>query len=162
MKAFARRVRERLAAALGANQPASRIAAAWAVGVGIGFSPLLGLHTAVALAVAFTFRLNKVDVLLGTLVINPWTLTAYFPAAVLLGRKLTGLTVPAVVLPDPAALLDFEAWRQQEAWLRPLLACWWAGASLVAAVAAAATFVLVRRAVMRHRLRHAHRHLLAP
>ena len=65
------RIRERLAAALGANQPASRVAAAWAVGVGIGLSPALGLHTALALAVALAFRLNKVDVLLGTLIVNP-------------------------------------------------------------------------------------------
>lgn len=157
MTDLVRRVRERLAAALGANQPASRVAAAWAVGVGIGLSPVLGLHTALALAVALAFRLNKVDVLLGTLIINPWTLTVYFPAAVMLGKRLTGLTVPAIVLPDLSALLDLDTWRQQEAWLKPLMMSWWAGASLIAAVAAVTTFYVVRRLIVRHRSRHGQR-----
>ena len=59
--------------------------------IGIGLSPLMGLHTVLALVLALLFRLNKVDVLLGTLIINPWTLTLFFPAAVYLGKRITGV-----------------------------------------------------------------------
>ncbi len=42
-----------------------RTAAAFAVGVFFGFSPFLGLHTALGLACAFLLDYNRVAVLLG-------------------------------------------------------------------------------------------------
>ena len=145
--------RERLRAVLGAGETPERVAGAWALGVGIGLSPLLGLHTVVALLLAVLLRLNKVDVLLGTMISNPWVLAAYFPACVVLGQWLLGIEVPRVAMPELHQLLSPSAWREQGAWLRPLMAAWWAGAGTVAVVGTGATYVAVRAAVIRHRRR---------
>ena len=55
-----------------------RTAAAYAVGIFFGFSPMLGLHTVLGLAVAFAFNLNRVAVLLGIYSNLPWILPAYY------------------------------------------------------------------------------------
>jgi uncharacterized protein (DUF2062 family) len=43
-----------------------------ALGTFVGASPLWGLHTVLALVLAFLLRLNKAAVVLGTLISNPW------------------------------------------------------------------------------------------
>jgi uncharacterized protein len=144
----------RLRHAFGADEPAARVAAAWAVGVGISLSPLLGLHTVIALALAFLLRLNKVDVLLGTLIINPWTLTIYFPAAVTLGTLVTGAKLHAVKLISMRELLTPSAWQSQAHALKPVLTAWFLGTTPCALVVALATFLLLRHAIERHRRRH--------
>ena len=143
--------RDRLRAALGATEPPERIAAAWALGIGIGLSPLLGLHTVGALLLAVLLRLNKVDVLLGTMISNPWLLAAYFPACVVLGQWLLGIDVPRVAIPELSQLFSPSAWREQGEWLRPLMAAWWAGAGAVTVVGTGAPYFGVRAAVVRHR-----------
>jgi hypothetical protein len=143
--------RERLRHVLGADEPAERVAGAWALGIGIGLSPLLGLHTVIALLLAVLLRLNKVDVLLGTMISNPWVLAAYFPACVVLGQWLLGIEVPRVAMPELHQLLSPSAWREQGAWLRPLVLAWWAGAGTVAVAGGGVTYLAVRKAVIRHR-----------
>lgn len=145
--------RGRLRAVLGATEPPERIAAAWALGIGIGLSPLLGLHTVSALLLAVLLRLNKVDVLLGTMISNPWVLAAYFPACVVLGQWLLGIEVPRVAMPELNQVFSPSAWREQGEWLRPLMAAWWAGAGAVTVVGTGATYLAVRAAVVRHRRR---------
>jgi len=147
--------RDRLRLALGAGAPPERIAAAWALGVGIGLSPLIGLHTALALLLAVLLRLNKIDVLLGTMISNPWVLAFYFPACVFLGESLLGISVPRVVIPELHQLLSAAAWREQEEWLRPLLLAWSAGSGLVAVAGSTLTFVAVRGGITRRRRRTA-------
>ena len=44
-----------------------RTAAAVGIGVAIGFSPFLGLHTVIGLVLAFVLNMNRVAVLAGTL-----------------------------------------------------------------------------------------------
>jgi uncharacterized protein len=145
--------RRRLTEVVGADEPASRLAAAWALGLAIAFSPFLGLQTILALLASVIFRLNKIDTLLGTLVMNPWTLAVYLPAATVLGQALTGISVPRLEA-DPATLFTLAALRSQGAWLRPLLLCWLVGASVIAALVGIGSYLLIRRAVAAHR-RHA-------
>jgi uncharacterized protein (DUF2062 family) len=79
---------------LAINDPPERTALAFSVGVFIGFSPLLGLHTILATLIAFLFRFNKVAIYLGTYINNPiLTLvpiifSSYAIGAFLLGRPL--------------------------------------------------------------------------
>ena len=153
MKNLAGKFRKRLQDAVGTHEPPDRLAAAWGVGIAIGLSPLLGLHTVLALLLAFSFRLNKIDVLLGTLIMNPWTFPIYFPAASLLGRWITGIRVPRVVLPHVTQLLRPEVWREQAEWLRPLLTVWGVGAAVVALTGGLATFYVVRGLIVFHRRR---------
>ena len=58
-------VKRWLDALLHVNDTPERTARAFALGVFLGFSPFLGLHTIVAIAVAFLFNMNRVAVLLG-------------------------------------------------------------------------------------------------
>ncbi len=69
-----------------------RTALAFGVGVLIAFSPFLGIHMGIALLVAFLFRLNRVAILLGTYLNNPWTLAPIYLAGTSLGCLLLGIS----------------------------------------------------------------------
>lgn len=60
---------------LGLSDTPHRTALAFALGVFIAFSPALGFHTLLALFLAWIFGLNRVAVLFGAFVNNPWTFT---------------------------------------------------------------------------------------
>jgi len=76
---------------LGREEPPERVAAAIGVGVAIGFSPFVGFHLVLALGIAFLFRLNKLDAILGTLVGNVPTWGVVFPLGYRLGRAIMGI-----------------------------------------------------------------------
>jgi uncharacterized protein len=73
---------------LGSDSPPELVAASFAIGVAISFTPLFGLHWIMALVLAVILKLNKVDILLGTLVVNPFTLPAVAAVAIPIGRFL--------------------------------------------------------------------------
>jgi uncharacterized protein (DUF2062 family) len=73
---------------LGREEPLERVAAAVALGIGIGFSPFVGFHLVIALALATLLRLNRIDAVLGTFAGNPWTFPPVFALAYRLGRAL--------------------------------------------------------------------------
>ncbi len=73
---------------LGREESPERVAAAIAVGIGVGFSPFIGFHIWIVLGLAFLFRLNKVDAALGQFAGNPWTLPAVYAFGYRLGRRL--------------------------------------------------------------------------
>lgn len=153
MRAIFERLRSRFDRVVGVHEQPERLAAAWALGLTIGFSPLIGLHTVLALLLALIFRLNKVDVFLGTLVINPWTLPVYFPVAVYVGKRITGVRVPRFVLPRPEEVLHAAVWREHVPWLRSVLLAWGAGAMVLALIAGGVTFVVLRQMIRFHRRR---------
>ena len=70
----------------------SRVALAFALGVFIAFSPLLGIHTGLAIAIALAFRLNKVAILVGAWTNNPWTIAPMYTAGTLLGCFVLGVS----------------------------------------------------------------------
>ncbi len=72
------------------KDPPRRTALAFGVGVSIAFSPLLGLHTLIAIAVAFVFRLNRVAVVAGAW-INAWALLPCYAFGTLIGALLLGV-----------------------------------------------------------------------
>jgi hypothetical protein len=69
-----------------------RTALAFGIGIFIAFSPFLGIHMGIALLVAFLFRLNRVAILLGTYLNNPWTLAPMYLAGTSLGCFLLGVS----------------------------------------------------------------------
>lgn len=151
MKGFVSAARTRLRRLVGADEPPGRFAAAWGLGVAISLSPLLGLHTWLALLLAFILRLNKVDTLLGTLLINPWTLPPYFAMSVVLGGWITGINVPRPDLPPLDLLLSLKAWGDHGSWLKPLYINWFVGASAISPVGGVLTYSVLRRLVERRR-----------
>jgi uncharacterized protein (DUF2062 family) len=81
-----------LAKLLHLKDPPRRTALAFAIGVFIAFSPFLGLHTPLAIIVAFAFNLNRVAVLTGAW-INFWALPPCYAFGTLVGCMLLGVDV---------------------------------------------------------------------
>ncbi|MBI3932442.1 MAG: DUF2062 domain-containing protein [Acidobacteria bacterium] len=79
------RLRRTLDILLHVEDTPHRTALAFGIGVYIAFFPILGIHTGLALAIAFLFRLGRVPILLGAYVNNPWTLAPMYMAGTLLG-----------------------------------------------------------------------------
>ena len=69
-----------------------RVALAFAIGVWIAFFPILGIHTGLALAIAFVFRLSRVAILTGAWINNPWTLGPMYMAGTVLGCSILGVS----------------------------------------------------------------------
>jgi uncharacterized protein len=155
VRGISERLRQRVHTALGVGGDPRRLAVAWAVGVAISLSPFLGLHTLLALLAAVILRLNKIEVLLGTLVINPWTLPIYFPSAVLVGQRITGMEISSLAIPDPARIFHMAMWRDRVDWLRPVLVSWGVGALLAAVVGGSLTYFVSLRLIYILR-RHVH------
>ena len=131
----------------------SRVAAAFGIGVFIAFFPLLGIHTLLALGVALAFRLNKVAILVGAWINNPWTLAPMYSAGTLLGCALLG--VPLV---SPSASVDWSLrgrafYSALGATLEPLVWPFLVGNLVLGAVAGLVAFVLLRSLLTRWRLR---------
>ncbi len=83
-----RRVAQTLASQHGGG---TKVALSFSLGVFFGFSPFVGLHTVIGLAAAVLFRLNKVAVLLGVYLNNPWVLVPYYAFATWVGLLITGM-----------------------------------------------------------------------
>ena len=86
------RLRQRFQLLLNIEESPHRTALAFGVGIWIAFFPILGIHTGMALLIAFFFRLSRVAVLLGTWVNNPWTIAPMYTAGTLIGCLLLGLS----------------------------------------------------------------------
>lgn len=134
-----------------------RTAVAFSLGVFLAFSPLLGLHTALGLALAFAFGLNRVAVLLGVYVNLPWFLGPYYTVATLAGAAVLRRPLPRGLLREFATLLD--RWPPGElerlvTLLRPLLWSYVVGSTLLAALAAAVAYYAALGFVLARRQRH--------
>ena len=90
MRARARRLLESF---LHLDDTPRRIAVAFGVGVYLAFHPLFGLHTVMALGIAFAFRLSRAAVLVGIYVNNPWTIAPMYLAGTTLGCWILGVPI---------------------------------------------------------------------
>ena len=153
--------RARLEQLLHTHDTPKRTAAAYALGVFFGFSPLLGLHTVLGLAFAFALRLNRIAVLIGVYSNLPWILPAYYTAATLAGAALIGAEVP----PEFIARLRTGSWTEFRALataLRPLAMSFVIGSTAGAIVLALAAYRLSLAAIIasrRHGSRRNEQHL---
>jgi uncharacterized protein (DUF2062 family) len=135
-----------------------RTAVAFSVGVFIGFSPLLGLHTVLGLAVAFAFSLNRVAVLLGVYVNLPWFLGPYYTVATLTGAALVGTRPHPGMLQEVGDLLSRWApdeWHRLFELLRPFLLAYTLGSTLLATLLAAVAYYAALGFVIARRQHHA-------
>jgi len=73
-----------------------RIAAAFGVGVYLAFHPLFGLHTLMALGIAYAFRLSRAAVLVGICVNNPWTIAPIYFTGTTLGCWVLGVPLDSL------------------------------------------------------------------
>jgi hypothetical protein len=106
------RVRGWLEQLLHTHDTPQRTAAAYALGVFLGFSPLLGLHTILAVGLAFALRLNRVAVLVGVWSNLPWIVLPYYSLATWLGAAIMRIDLePGSV---EALLAALEKWSWSE------------------------------------------------
>ena len=86
-----KRLRDAVGRLFQIDEPPHRLALAFGIGVWIGFSPLLGLHTWMALAAAAMFRLNRVALLVGAW-LNAWTAIPALAVGTSLGCWMLGVS----------------------------------------------------------------------
>ncbi len=151
-------LRRCLDALLRIDDTPERTAAAFSIGIFFGFSPFIGLHTILALSVAFIFRLNRVAMLLGVYSNLPWIIVPYYTFATILGAAMTRQRLPPGFRRRLADLFDlsfhdWSFWRQVGALLEPLVWPYTIG-SFIGALALAAVSYPIAKALIRSRRRH--------
>jgi uncharacterized protein (DUF2062 family) len=132
-------IREKIKAILQLDSSPHHLALSFSVGVFFGISPLVGLHTILGLLAAWLFRFNRVVVLSGVYVTNPWSIVPIYTFCTWVGALLLGYDR---VLPDvdwkhlsPGSLMNE---------LGHLLMPFVVGSTVVALAAAGVGYVVVR------------------
>ncbi len=141
------------------KEPPHRIALAFAMGVFMGISPLLGLHYIGGVLLAMLFRLNKLVAIIGISVNNPWTIVPISTFCVWIGAKLLGIKQ---VLPEvdwgnislTSIAMKFTSLENliqmiNELW--PLLAAFFAGSFLICTIAAIVSYFIMLELVNKYR-----------
>jgi uncharacterized protein (DUF2062 family) len=147
-------LRQRFQLLLKNEESPHRTALSFAVGVWVAFFPILGIHTGLALFIAFLFRLSRVPILLGTWVNNPWTIAPMYTAGTLLGCALLGVS------PGAFREIDWHA-VTRGSWadtvirvLQVLRPYWWpyaVGNTLLGIATAGVAYLILRTVLERRR-----------
>ena len=117
------------------------IAVGFAVGVFISFTPFFGLHTPMAIAIAFLFRLNKLTCITGAWVNTPLTVVPVLVASYNLGRFLRGKPAKELILNG------LPEWQQIQPFAKSILL----GSSIIGFVAAIMAYFICYRLVIAFR-----------
>ena len=136
---------------LGSDSPPETVAASFAIGVAISFTPLFGLHWLIALLLAFILKLNKVDVLLGTLVVNPLTLPPVAALAIPIGRFLLRARREAVAHLPWHEMFRRSFWTTAGPTMKAIGVQMAVGMFFLAVIAGALTYVILVNLIRRHR-----------
>jgi hypothetical protein len=140
---------------LGREEPPERVAAAIAMGIGVGFSPFIGFHIWIALGLAFLLRLNKVDAALGQFVGNPWTLPAVYALGYRLGRGILHYDRRSVPRLAWDRLLHGDFWKAFEGpAFAPRLLSFLVGTTVIAVAIGLAAYLLSLAILRLYHRRH--------
>ena len=135
-----------------------RTAFAFALGVFLGFSPMLGLHAILGLVCAFLFGLNRVAVLVGVYSNLPWILPPYYTVATLGGARLLGIDIEPAALEEAIRAFETVSWRDLRTLAHALAPLAWAftvGSTIGAVLAAAVAYQASLAMILAHRRRQA-------
>lgn len=138
----------RLRVLLQVDDSPTRVALAFALGVFVSFSPFLGIHTGISLGLAFLFRLNRVAILIGTWVNNPWTIAPVYTAGTLLGCAILGVKTAGLGAVD-WSLHGRAFYEALLAGFRPFVVPFLVGNLLLAAAAGVVTYFVLRHVLER-------------
>jgi uncharacterized protein (DUF2062 family) len=122
------------------------MASAFAVGVFIGMSPLLGLHTVLGLLAAWLLKLNRVITLVGVFVTNPWTIVPIYSFGTWIGAKIIGMhkVIPVIDWTE----ITFLGFLKE---FRSLLLPFIIGSIAVGLVSAVVSYFILYNAVKKYR-----------
>lgn len=137
--------KKRIYGILSLDSHPGHIAAGFAVGVFISFTPFFGLHTPLAIAAAFLLRLNKLTCITGAWVNTPITVVPILGVSYKLGAFLRGR--PIKELPVAAGL----EWHNLERYAKSLIL----GSSILGFFAAIIAYFFCYYLVIRFRAKDA-------
>jgi uncharacterized protein (DUF2062 family) len=136
-----------------------RIALAFALGVFMGISPLLGLHYIGGFFLAWLLRLNKLVTLIGVSVNNPWTIVPISSFSVWVGAKLIGIkqVLPEVDWKNVTLTNIIGRFAHMDNFidmvnkLMPLLASFFVGSFVICIIAAIASYFIIQILAAKYR-----------
>lgn len=138
------------------NDTPERIARAFALGVFLAFSPLIGLHLLLGVLFAVFFGLNRFALFLGLLINNPWTLIPIYAAGTYLGSLLIGFpTLPALPSFEVHTIWSSEFWVQIAGhWhiLKPMML----GSTILSIFLAVFSYIAAYYLIKQYRIRQVH------
>ncbi len=139
-------LRDKLSAIFSVKDSPKKIAISFAVGIFIGMSPILGLHTVLGIAAAWMLRLNKFVTIVGVYITNPWTIVPIYTFATWSGAKLLGMKkiIPSIDWNN----ISFNYLLNE---MSHLLLPFVFGTTLLGLLSAVAGYIIIYRAVMRSR-----------
>ncbi len=138
--------KERLREILSVNEPPHKVAAAFSVGIFIGMSPLLGIHTLLGIFLAWQLKLNKLVTLIGVYVTNPWTIVPIYTFGTWIGMKILG--VEQIIPPIDWSHMTLKILVDD---FKHLLLPFIVGSTIAGAGAAVIAYILIYWAVKRNR-----------
>jgi uncharacterized protein (DUF2062 family) len=136
-----------------------RIALAFALGVFMGISPLLGLHYIGGFFLAWLFRLNKFVALVGVSVNNPWTIVPISTFNVWIGARIMGIDQ---ILPDMdwkhltlmkiiSGMTDMDTFLAAARAMMPLISSFFVGSFLICIISAIASYFIIFALLTKYR-----------
>ncbi|MCC6346016.1 MAG: DUF2062 domain-containing protein [Nitrospirales bacterium] len=139
-------LRDKLREVVSIQDSPRKIALSFAVGIFLGMSPLLGLHTVLGIAAAWLFKLNKFVTILGVYITNPWTIVPLYTFSTWLGARMLGMgtIIPSI---DWNAI-TFSYFLKE---MKPLLWPFLLGTTSVGILCAVLGYLVVHHAVMKSR-----------
>jgi uncharacterized protein len=135
--------KKRIYSILSLDSHPGHIAAGFAVGVFISFTPFFGLHTPIAIAAAFLLRLNKLTCVTGAWINTPITVVPILGLSYKLGRFLRGR--PVNELPMTGGI----EWHNLEKYAKSLIL----GSSILGFIAAIVAYFVCYYLVVKFRAR---------
>lgn len=139
-------LRDKLREVISLHDSPRRLASSFAIGVFIGMSPVLGLHTVLGIAAAWAFRLNKFVTIIGVYITNPWTIVPIYTFATWVGVRLLG--TGRFLSPIDWHALSFSYLLNE---MKPLLWPFVFGTLLVGFLSAVIGYIVVYHAVVKGR-----------
>ena len=136
------------------QKPAEFIARGWALGVFIGSVVPFGFQIYVALPLSFLLRCSKVGALTGTLITNPVSIIFIYPAQCWIGSRVIGggLSWDAVT-GAMGGVLEHQNWAALMKLSGDLVASFFVGGFLLAAIASPIAYIAVLTMVRAYRRR---------
>jgi uncharacterized protein (DUF2062 family) len=134
--------RERFRQVLYIKDSPNKISTAFALGVFLGMSPLIGIHTLLGIAFAWLFGLNRIVTLVGVYVTNPWTIIPIYTFGTWVGARLLGINhlIPPI---DWAHVTFFELISKFSNVILPFLI----GTTFVGTISAIVSYFVMYKAV---------------
>lgn len=105
-------------------------------------SPLLGIHTVLAIGIAWIFKLNRIVTLVGVFVTNPWTIVPIYTFGTWVGAKLLSMDdiIPEIDWSNISMLAFINEFR-------PLIVPFVIGTTFIGAVSAVIGYIIIYKAV---------------